>query len=263
MKIVNKNYNIKGSINTNIVLISDIHYYKKKDIIHLNKILDNIKKLKPDFICIPGDLTDESNICDEDYLLEWLTKLTHFSKVILTLGNHELYINRRKDLYGLNNKLVNKIKKINNLYLLGNESKVIDNINFIGVTLNIDEYHNEEKHIINFNKYNLNNKYYNIVLCHTPISITNETNLKNIDLVLCGHMHGGIVPRFLRKIFKNNGLISPSKRLFPKNVYGKILKDNSTIIITSGITVVSHLNSFRFLKNFFASEIVEIKIKDN
>ena len=94
------------------------------------------------------------------------------------------------------------------------------------------------------------------------MSIINETNLKNIDLVLCGHMHGGLVPRFLRKIFKNSGLINPSKKLFPKNVYGKIIKQKSSIIITSGITVVSHLNSFRILKNFFASEIVEIKIKE-
>jgi len=97
MKIINKNYNIKGSINTNIVLISDIHYYNKKDLIHLNKVLDNIKKIKPDFICIPGDLTDESNVYDEKYLVEWLNKLANISKVILTLGNHELYINRQKN----------------------------------------------------------------------------------------------------------------------------------------------------------------------
>ena len=82
------------------------------------------------------------------------------------------------------------------------------------------------------------------------MSITNKTNLKNIDLVLCGHMHGGLMPRFLRKIFKNSGIINPSKRLFPKNVYGKLSKEDSTIIITSGITIVSHLNSFRFLKKF-------------
>ena len=263
MKIVNKSYNIKASIDTNIVLISDIHYYNKKDIIHLNKVLDNIKKLKPNFICIPGDLLDESNICDENCLIEWLNKLTNISKVILTLGNHELYIDKRKNLYGLNNKLINKIKKIKNLYFLDNESKVIDNINFTGVSLDIDQYHKEEKYIIDFDKYNLDNKYYNIVLCHTPMSITNKTNLKNIDLVLCGHMHGGLMPRFLRKIFKNSGIINPSKRLFPKNVYGKLSKEDSTIIITSGITVVSHLNSFRILKNFFASEIVEIKIKSN
>lgn len=263
MKIINKNYDIKGSLNTNIVLISDIHYYNKKDIIHLNKVLDNIKQIKPNFICIPGDITDESNIYDEKYLIEWLTKLSSISKVILTLGNHELYINKSKKIYGLNNELIIKIKKIKNLYLLDNESKVIDNINFTGVTLNIDEYHSEEKHIIDFTKYNINNKYYNIVLCHTPISITNETDLKNIDLVLCGHTHGGIVPCFLRKIFKNNGIISPSKRLFPKKVYGKIIKQKTTIVITSGITVVSHLNSFRILKNLFTSEIVKIEIEGN
>jgi hypothetical protein len=50
-----------------------------------------------------------------------------------------------------------------------------------------------------------------------------EDIIKQIDvnLILCGHMHGGIVPNCLRKIFRHNGIISPSKSVFPKNVYGK------------------------------------------
>ena len=83
MKIINKNYNIKGSINTNIVLISDIHYYNKKDLIHLNKVFDNIKKIKPDFICIPGDLTDESNVYDEKYLVDKYSKQLELYKTAL------------------------------------------------------------------------------------------------------------------------------------------------------------------------------------
>ena len=50
MRIVNKNYCIRGSIDKKIVLISDIHYKDKKDIKHLNKLFKNIKKVNPDFI---------------------------------------------------------------------------------------------------------------------------------------------------------------------------------------------------------------------
>ena len=50
MRIINKYYNLIGNINTSIVLISDIHYYNKNIIKHLNKILENIKKIKPNYI---------------------------------------------------------------------------------------------------------------------------------------------------------------------------------------------------------------------
>ena len=69
-------------------------------------------------------------------------------------------------------------------------------------------------------------------------------------------MHGGIVPKFMRKLFKNSGLISPNKRLFPKNVYGNLKIDNTNIIISSGIKVIP----FRMINKFFSSEIVVIKI---
>ena len=62
MKILNKNYNIDNKLNKNIVLISDLHYQDKKDIKILNNVLDNIKKLKPDYICIAGDITDKAFI---------------------------------------------------------------------------------------------------------------------------------------------------------------------------------------------------------
>lgn len=265
MKIINKSYNIKGDINTNIVLISDIHYYNKKDLIHLNKVLDNIKKIKPNFICIPGDLLDESNIKDEEYLIKWLEDLSSICKVILSLGNHELYINKSKKIFGFNNKLLRQIKRVKNLYLLDNENTIIDNINFMGLTLDIEDYYNENNSTINFNNIKTNKNYYNILLCHSPINISNEKVLKNknIDLILCGHMHGGLMPRFLRKIFKNSGIISPNKRLFPKNAYGNLRIENTNIIITSGITVISHLNNFRILKKLFSSEIVSINIDNN
>ena len=111
MKMTNTTYNIKG-INTKILLISDIHYISKKDIKLLNEVLDNIKKQKPKFICIPGDLTECSNIKDEEVLLNFLLKLSKISKVIISLGNHEFYYNKTKKEFKLNNNLIDKIKSI-------------------------------------------------------------------------------------------------------------------------------------------------------
>lgn len=266
MRIFNTNYNI-NNIPANIVLIADVHYYSKYDLKHLNKVLDNIKKISPNFICISGDLLDESNILNEECIVEWLTKLATISKVILIKGNHEFYINRNLREYGLNENLFNKIKKIDNLYLLDNESIVINKINFIGITLPMEYYAIEDTKYVDMTKY-LNNikiekNCYNVLLCHSPINICNEELLKkyNIDLILCGHTHGGIVPRILRPIIKNGGFISPKKKLFIKTAYGHLKIHNTDIIITSGITVISHINKFRILKNLFSSEIVNINKK--
>lgn len=257
MKIINKTYNINNKLNKKIILISDIHYKNKKDINILNKVLYNIKKINPDYICIPGDIIDKSSIKDESDFIEWLIKLSNICKVIISIGNHEFYINKYKKIYGLNKKLFNKISKLNNIYLLDNKNVVIDNINFIGITIPMEYY--QKKYINNFDKHlkklKTYKEKYNILLCHSPINICNE-KLDNFNLVLCGHMHGGVVLKLFRKLFKNNGLISPNKKIFPKNVYGNLKKDNTNIVITSGIKVIP----YRFINKLFNPEIVEITI---
>lgn len=263
--VVTKKYNLNNSLNKKIVLISDIHYYSKKDIIRLNKVLDTIKKLNPDYICITGDITDKQTIEDFDLLLNWLNKLSNICKIFISLGNHEFYVDKKRNLYKLNNEYLNKIKSINNIFLLDNNNMIIDGINFIGLTLPISHYTNNnesKKDFMNYIKYiKTNKKYYNILLCHSPINISKKEVLNKVavDLVLCGHMHGGIVPRIFRFIFGNYGLISPHKKLFPKNAYGKINIDNKIVIITSGIKVLSESHLPNFI-NVFASEVVEINL---
>lgn len=263
MKIINKKYNLGNELNKKIVLISDIHYYSKKDIKRLNNVLDNIKRIKPDYICISGDNFDKAEVFDFDLLIVWLKKLADVTKVIMTLGNHDFYENKERNIYKLNTKYINKIKKIENLYFLDNQNKVLDNINFIGLVLPINHYQFDNESEKEFEKYVQKvkpiNKYYNVLLCHSPINISKEKFLNriNVDLVLCGHMHGGVVPRFLRFLFGTKGLISPQKKLFPKNVYGNIKVGNKNVIITSGIKVLSE-SHFPLLTNVFSSEIVEI-----
>lgn len=265
MKIVNKKYNLGNKLNKKIVLISDIHYYSKKDIKQLNKVLDNIKQINPDYICIAGDTTDNSNVSNINLFIEWLTKLSTISKVIMVLGNHEYYVDKKNSIYKLNDKYIKEINRIDNLYFLDNNNKVLDNINFIGLTLPIDHYMINGEYIGDFKKYikniKTNEKYYNVLLCHSPINISKEKiiNKINIDLVLCGHMHGGLIPNVLKPIFKNTGLIDPMMKLFPKNAYGHIKVGNKNVIISSGIKVISE-SHFILLKNLFASEVVEINL---
>jgi len=263
MKIINKEYNINNIFNKKIVLISDIHYYSKKDILRLNNIYDNIKKIKPNYICITGDTIEKSSVFDLNLLIEWLKKITNICKVFIVLGNHEFYLNKIKAKDKLDNTFILRLNRIKNLYFLNNTNKIVDGINFIGITLPIKYY--EEENLENFKNYidtiKTNDKYYNILLCHSPINISKEEIINNInvDLVLCGHMHGGIVLRILRPIFKTGGFISPQKKLFPKYAYGNIKVNKTNIITTSGIKVLSkrYINK---LTNLFPSEIAIINL---
>ena len=259
MKLFNKIYNLKNKSPKEIILISDIHYESKKDMKYLNKLYSKLEELKPEYICIAGDLTNDAFIEDEDLLIEWLEKLSKLSKVIYSLGNHECYISRKKKQFGFNINLLNRISNIDNLYLLDNDNIIMDNINFIGITIPIKYYFEKkiDKQELKdtFNKLKIKKGKYNILLCHSPIDICTEEYLKdsNIDLVLCGHMHGGVLPRFLRKIIKNGGIITPERKLFPKKCYGYIKICDTEVIISSGIMVI------RQLRNLFVSEIVKIK----
>ena len=107
-----KNYDVEGQINKKIVVLADIHYYDQKDMKKLNKIRDKVKDINPDYICIPGDLTDEAFIYDEDLLIKFLKGLSSICKVIISIGNHEL-IKTKKHIKANNYELKNKIKKIN------------------------------------------------------------------------------------------------------------------------------------------------------
>lgn len=263
MKIINKEYNISNKLNKKIVLISDIHYYNKKDIICLNKVLDNIKRIKPNYICITGDIINNANVVDFDLLIEWLIKLSNITKIFMVLGNHEYY--NVNHTYKLNDDYINKIKRIDNLYFLNNKNIIIDDINFTGLNLPIEHYmcNKEDKYEFKkyINKIKISNKHYNILLCHSPVNLVKKEIIDkiNIDLALCGHMHGGIVPGFLKLIFKANGIIDPNKRLFPKNVYGKIEIGTKNIIITSGIKIISQ-KKLKLIKDFFDAEIVIINL---
>lgn len=271
IKINNYNLSVNKMDNLKIILLSDIHFYNKKDVSKLDRILNTIKNLKIDYICIPGDLIDEVTVKDIKYFYDFLSKLGNISKVIISLGNHDISIRKNNSFYK-DNDIINKIKSINNVILLDNEIYKDGNICFIGITNSIDYYYKygEDYNLfikeISKVKLDIDKNNYNILLCHSPINISNKRIIndykciKNIDLVLSGHMHAGLTFRILRKLLRNTGLVSPSRKLFIKNAYGYIKINNINYIISEGITKLSHYNPLHFIDNLFSREIDYIKI---
>lgn len=273
-KISKVNYYVEtGSISKRIILLTDIHYHSCKDIKKLNKVFDSLLDEKFDYICISGDIIDAGTINDMDDYINWLTKLAGLSKVMISLGGHDIVRSKKSSEYYYNNEFYTRIKGIKNVYLLDNEVYEEDDIRFIGITLPLDFYYKYNENTNYFKRY-VNNTFneftdkYNILLCHTPIPLTNLENydeiklLNNVQLVLSGHMHGGIVPSFLRDKMKGRGIFSPHGRnMFPKNSYGLIKKGNTSIVISTGITKASNTNPFKFTDGLFDKEITIVNLK--
>lgn len=270
LKINIEEYSFKSNFNSRIVLLTDIHYDSKRNIKHLYKVLDSIYKINPNYICISGDFINRTDLSDADLFFKWLGDLSKICKIIIGIGNHDIsqfnvrHDCRREDLF-------DEIKKISNVYLLDNEMYEDKNINFIGLTFPWEYYY------IDGERHDLAKKYidktlkarkgkYNILLCHSPYSITMNDDIKlfnECDLILSGHMHAGCVFKTFRKILNGRGIISPvpsSRRFFQRNMYGYIKEKN--LIISSGITKLSDNTLIRGLNCLFDSEIVVININN-
>jgi predicted MPP superfamily phosphohydrolase len=273
-KIKQINYQIEtDNISKKIILLSDIHYYSSKEEKALNRVLDILNTMEYDYLCIAGDLLDFSIVLDEHILLKWLTELGKKSRVIISIGNHDITNERRKHEHNFNKPLFDKIRKIKNVTVLDNEICVIGNIRFVGMTLPVDYYYKFKesrtyfmRHVNNIFPTPFEDSKYNILLLHTPLPVTdNETLSKTrfmsgIDLILSGHTHGGLTPRILWRLFKGRGLIGPLKDIFPKNAYGLIENKKNKVIISSGVMTASHSNRFSFTDPLFMKEITIVNL---
>ena len=95
-----------------------------------------------------------------------------------------------------------------------------------------------------------NKDEYNILLMHTPTFFEAYEDW-GADLILSGHIHGGLI-----RLPFVGGVFSPDRKLFPKYCYGKYELDNSTMIVSGGLSRGE--TGFRL---FNRPEIVTITLK--
>ena len=171
-------------------------------------------------------------------------------------------INKYKELY----KDYFKQLKSKNIISLENEKVKIqignDFINIYGLVVPYKYYpylfnKNYKNKKLDFNKNDIekqlgkiNNKEYNVLLAHTPFFFEGYSNW-GADLVLAGHVHGGII-----RLPIKGGLLSPNREFFPKYDLGEYNIDKSTMILTKG------LGGSRMIPRVNCKpEIVEITLK--
>ena len=217
------NSHIKG--NVRIVFVSDLHnhQYGKGN----ERLVEDIRALKPDLIISGGDMVVES---DDDYeiALNLCSELSQIAPLYGILGNHE-----ETRIYQRNDKeLRSKFEKAG-LNILANETatvkinrNVIELIGISGGEKQFDIY--GAKDFMD----NLPKKKADVRICisHVPITFKTKLNSYDFDLGLSGHTHGGLI-----RIPKLGALYSSEEGLFPDYYAGMYQNDNGPFIISRGL----------------------------
>lgn len=206
-----------------IVQISDFHceeFGRKEE-----KLIAAVKECKPDMIVFTGDLIDGNHKIDNAYYL--LNGLAGIAPMYAIEGNHESD-NSHTYLQLL------ELFRVNNIEYLGNEyikiSKGNDSIHLFGLT---EQYYNQYKKMYDVSEIRalvkLAKNEFNILLYH----YANEfdfISMFEFDLVLAGHVHGGII-----RLPFVGGLLANDMTFFPKYDSGIYYKNNTTMFVSRGL----------------------------
>ena len=171
-----------NTFNFSIVQISDLHIGGLIDRAFVKASVEKINALKPDIVCITGDLIDTALEGIKDTILE-LTDIRSKYGIYYILGNHEYFHNPMK--------IIN-FMKTTSIKLLLNENIIIDELqlNVVGVTDRIGYRTNVLVPDIHKAFKETNSAYKTILLAHQPKFIE-ELGSYTPELILSGHTHGG------------------------------------------------------------------------
>lgn len=240
------------------VHISDLHNasFGKNN----RRLVRRIKSCNPECVMLTGDVAGTSSYRHpETSNMRPLCRGLNGIPIYASLGNHELRLSDRyPELYR------NQVRQIREdvSCLLDNSSVRLEkngaHLNLYGLSLLGVRHSGSRPFRIPDGIFSRELKprqgETNILLAHIP-QFFPEYAKHNFDLVLSGHVHGGII-----KLPFLGGLLSPERKLFPKYCYGVYEENGSKMFVTAGLGKA--LIPFRFLCRPEVAEIV-LKKSDN
>lgn len=217
------------------VVITDLH---NKSFGRNNELLlAAIREQTPDFILVGGDIPTAKPGKSLDIAISFLRELTKEYTVYYANGNHEHRMKLYPETYGdMWERYESALKELG-VKLLVNEKVELPEC---GLCIYGSEI--EKKYYIRFKTAQMDEsymesilgkkeeKYYNILLAHNPDYFP-QYAVWGADLVLSGHVHGGMV----RIPFWGKGVVSPKVSFFPKYDGGVFRQGNSTMLLGRGL----------------------------
>lgn len=226
-----KNYSIttdKLDTKVKFVFISDLHNkeYGENNI----DLISKIKEQSPDFIAVGGDMVNKYS-SDDRVMKELLPNLVQTAPTYCVLGNHELtlaeQIDFKSDINSTGAKLLDN--EAVTLNINGEEILLGGMSDFPYYEFNAPDFETDERYFWEDFKERSKNCF-SILLNHQPEYLSNITQDCNIDLIMCGHTHGGLI-----QIPFVGGLFAPNQGFFPKYDKGEFDLNGTKMIISAGL----------------------------
>jgi predicted MPP superfamily phosphohydrolase len=237
------------------VMISDLHnkvYGNKND-----KILEAVDKINPDFVILAGDLVTSKPHEDMTPGISLINDLAKKYKVYYGLGNHESKLKWESYKFENMYEVLKTSTDKENIIRLENDAATLPeyNINITGLDLELQYFahfrlRKMEEGYLERTLPRLDKSKCNLLIAHNPDYFENYVEW-GADLVLSGHVHGGIM-----RLPLVGGVISPSYRIFPKYDGGIFRSGKTTMLLGRGMG--SHTLPFRF---FNPAELYAVTLK--
>ena len=239
------------------VFLSDMHNHVYGD--HNERLLEAVRNVNPDMILVGGDMLIGKDKVDYQPALDFAKQLPEVAPVYYANGNHEQRMKEIPENYTASYEAYKEELVRSGIKILENESEIIEcegkNLKITGLEIPLrcyTHFHKEKMHV-NEVVERIGEKdadAYEILLAHNP-SYMKQYLQRGADLILSGHLHGGIV-----RIPGIAGAISPSFEILPKYSGDMYCEDGTDIIVSKGLG--THTINIRFLN---PAELVVIRFK--
>lgn len=217
-----------------VVVLADLHnkQYGKGNAV----LLEAIEAQNPQAVLVAGDILTAHPKKSLKPAISFMEKLAEKYPIFYGNGNHEHRIKLYPETYGdMAQEYGDALRKMNVEPLVNAHKDIKEkNITIYGAEINRKYYkrftvpYMEETYLKSILG-EPDEKSYNILLAHNPDYFPQYASW-GADLVLSGHVHGGIV-----RIPGWKGVASPNIRFFPKYDGGIFTEGKSTMILSRGL----------------------------
>ena len=236
-RFVTVEYEIESDMVTRpckFILLSDLHNksYGKDH----KRLIDKIDSISPDMVLVAGDMLTAVKGQAFGVTLSLMRQLSPQYKIYYGMGNHEHKMKLYPEQYGtIYDDFVAELSKLGIVPLV-NENTYLPEYNVAVCGAQIDPCYFKK-----FRKYPMDERYLpkilgeprenacQILIAHTP-QYFEEYAAWGADLVVSGHVHGGIM-----RLPVLGGVLSPNMTLFPKYDGGKFVRGKTTMILSRGL----------------------------
>lgn len=217
------------------VVLADLHnkrYGKNNE-----RLVEAIRACQPDVILVVGDLLTAKPGESLDVAIHLLEELSKDYPIYYGNGNHEHRLRLYPNVYGdMAKEYQDAIERIG-VRLLTNTHIDLPETGIVIYGSEIDRFYYKRFKVQKMEADYLDSilgqsdkDAYNILLAHNPDYFP-QYAAWGADLVLSGHVHGGMV----RIPFWKKGVVSPNVRLFPEYDGGCFKRDKSVMLLSRGL----------------------------